>query len=502
MRRPCGKSTLVHSLSDKRLLVTSGTGAYKIDVEAGMLPGFTIGHALDSATTVPVSWYDQASNLVYWDCPGFMDSRGEGQEIVNAFAINQLFTPPNRMKILLAIQESDFEAARGMEILKRFDKITKLIPNQEQLKQGLSIIVTKKLDARFTVQQKLQGLLEHARQTQEAQQFSKVIDLLQFMTTNADTRIFEFPAPSSAGVLATFPDKGRLIQNLKVRALQNPEHAFSFDPNVQLLLLETMQAYADVPHFLYDLEKVIQVDYRSKELEELKEWGNFVVSLLREAGTIETPQNLTAILRSKLPRHAQRIDVFAQIINLIENSQRYISLAQKVQQGCVADIQVPSIPGIIVPMLNEIQSELNQLIKTKEFLVQQERAMQALKSTLDKQVQEGKQTREKADAEIRNKTKEVENAINRSKQDCDALQRQIADNRRNADRERESALSEQRRDYDRRISDLQSRLSNADQSSLISRLRDRIEELENHIRNNRGGGGQFVMTPYGLMRVG
>ncbi len=73
-----GKSLLVHALAGKNLIVShteTGDG-FKIDVENGLLPGFKVGHGISSATDITVSWYDQHSNLVYWDCPGFLDSRG------------------------------------------------------------------------------------------------------------------------------------------------------------------------------------------------------------------------------------------------------------------------------------------------------------------------------------------------------------------------------------------------------------------------------------------
>jgi prefoldin subunit 5 len=60
--------------------------------------------------------------------------------------------------------------------------------------------------------------------------------------------------------------------------------------------------------------------------------------------------------------------------------------------------------------------------------------------------------------------------------------------------------------YDREISSLQSRLSSMDQTSLINRLRGRIEELEDQVRRyeyGMGGGGQVVFIPgIGFARIG
>ena len=131
-----GKSTLVHSLVGKKMMAND---KYGLDVIDGLLPGFSIGHGLDSSTTIPNSYYDPNTNLVYWDCPGFMDSRGQGQEIVNSFAIDQIFSEPSRVKILFVIQDSEFTQCASFPIpnvFNRFEQASYGKMQEESLKKS------------------------------------------------------------------------------------------------------------------------------------------------------------------------------------------------------------------------------------------------------------------------------------------------------------------------------------------------------------------------------
>ena len=39
---------------------------------------------------VPAHFVDDSNKMVFWDCPGFEDNRGEVQEIANAFYIQKI----------------------------------------------------------------------------------------------------------------------------------------------------------------------------------------------------------------------------------------------------------------------------------------------------------------------------------------------------------------------------------------------------------------------------
>lgn len=52
--------------------------------------GAKIGSTLVSETTVPIPYLDDKNNI-YWDCPGFEDSKGPEQDIANGFFIKKIF---------------------------------------------------------------------------------------------------------------------------------------------------------------------------------------------------------------------------------------------------------------------------------------------------------------------------------------------------------------------------------------------------------------------------
>lgn len=60
-----------------------------------------IGNTNVSCTTIP-QYYSYGS-LTFYDPPGFMDSKGVNQEILNAFANSKMFRPGMRAKICIVI---------------------------------------------------------------------------------------------------------------------------------------------------------------------------------------------------------------------------------------------------------------------------------------------------------------------------------------------------------------------------------------------------------------
>ena len=491
-----GKSTLVHGLSGKKLTAEEGIGSYRINVVGGVLPGFTIGHHLDSATTIPVSWYDRASNLVYWDCPGFMDSRGERQEIINAFAVDQLFTAPSRIGIVLTIQESDFEGARGMEVIKRFNKIISLLPDQDQLKRALSLVVTKKIDARFTSHEKLMGLLERAKKAKDVSQIEKAIDLLTFVVENPD-RIFTFPEPRGKGEYNDFSDRRKLIDHLGGASVINPEHAFQLDDNVKILMFEMMNKFANVPSMVFELEDAMHLDYRGKDLSCLKAWKKFADILLAKLHSINSPDKLSSEIAKSLPS-LHNASVFKPLLDRLASSQRYINFAKKVEPGCAGQLDIPVIEEILPPILKNMQSELGVLIESKEFLKRQEEASKALEAKLNEEVRSGALLRADADKQIRDLQKKAQEERNKADTELASLKSKIDNARSEAERDRRNALAAQERMYDSRISDLERQLRNSsDQSALISRLQSRVEELESQLQRSQQIGFQGPFGPFG-----
>ena len=103
-----GKSTLINGLIEKNLFsYTIKKGMKKtfaIDLKNNQ-EGAKIGATAISETTVPKRYSDK-NNILYWDCPGFEDTKGAEQDICNAFCIKRLFENSKEVKVVLVLSKS------------------------------------------------------------------------------------------------------------------------------------------------------------------------------------------------------------------------------------------------------------------------------------------------------------------------------------------------------------------------------------------------------------
>ena len=402
-----GKSTLVHGLAGRPLEANSvKKGRRTLDVKGDPLDGFSIGHGLGSETQVPNIWYDKQSNLIYCDCPGFMDSRGVGQEIVNAFAIDQLFASPSRIKILFAIQESDFEGARGMEAIDRLNKLLTLVPDVGQLSQSMVLMMTKS-SGNFSAEEKIEGLLSDAQEEyaerrkaqKETQELESPIALLGLLAQGKD-KIFSFPAPKKDGAYDLFQDQVKIIQGLGKVPLVNAQHniSFAFDSDVVIHIYQMIQRSGNVTALIPELMSLVQNSYRGQNLQTLREWAGFGQTLLSAVPGLATPETFALRFKELLPAVYQRSQSFGGVVDKVRGAQRYLDFATRVGAVQLGNLDVRQLVG---PALENMMVELQGLIANKEALEKQEAETKRLSDDLDKAVQEGKIAREDADRQIK-----------------------------------------------------------------------------------------------------
>jgi energy-coupling factor transporter ATP-binding protein EcfA2 len=104
-----------------------------------------IGHNKDSETTIPNKWQSKDGELIYWDPPGFGNTKGPEQEIPDAFYIKKIFDIAKQIKLMLTITYSDLENSRANDIKELADTLGNLF-NKDEIKKiikGLSFVVTK-----------------------------------------------------------------------------------------------------------------------------------------------------------------------------------------------------------------------------------------------------------------------------------------------------------------------------------------------------------------------
>jgi hypothetical protein len=121
-----GKSTFINYLCgcemvEKKRKDLGMKGGGKVIVVVGSAVA-TIGHETQkSATFLPVIAYDEKTNTVYCDCPGFLDNRGAEINIANAVNIRAMIAIAKSVRIAVLINHHSIlgDRARGLQDMMR-----------------------------------------------------------------------------------------------------------------------------------------------------------------------------------------------------------------------------------------------------------------------------------------------------------------------------------------------------------------------------------------------
>ncbi len=425
-----GKSALVHSIAGRDLVVrevvrTGSSGAYRewnIDTPLGsegeskahLLPGFTIGHGTDSGTTMPGFWADPVNRLVFLDCPGFLDSRGGAQDVVNAFSVDQLLAPPCQIRILLALQQSEIEdGARGQEAASRLEKLCGLLPDMAQLTQSLCLVVTKKRGSLSTGD--LLGRVSGKHR------------LFDFLARNPE-RVFSFPYPEEReDAYRLFTDRERLIEHLRDqrpgwRPVENPEHRVALDGAALEFVTNVRGRFGSASGLIKNFVAGLRLEYAGKDKVLLQKWRDFAVDLRGlTPSVIDTPSCLVEEIRRRLPSGQ-----YDEVLSQIAASQSYVVFVLNVlcREG-----DIPRMSQMLTPCLEEMQRELDLLIQNKELQERGQREREDFEFRLRTELK-------RADEEAERRMQEVkegsERATKRHEQDLKVFQERMRKEREEA----------------------------------------------------------------------
>lgn len=139
-----GKSTLLHCIATdcSRILSIENEVEYSIidelDDEAGNITSTSV-----SRTLLPKSIVDSTQN-VWYDCPGFGDTRNETVEIATAYLTKCVIENAKGVKIVLVV---DFDSITRGHNRDGFDRLlsrtTQLIKHTENYENSFSLVITK-----------------------------------------------------------------------------------------------------------------------------------------------------------------------------------------------------------------------------------------------------------------------------------------------------------------------------------------------------------------------
>ncbi|CAG8693641.1 8253_t:CDS:2, partial [Racocetra persica] len=180
---------------------------------------------------------------VYWDCPGFGDTRGPVQNIVNAYSIYKLVKNIEKLKILLVVSESIIRSTRKKEFLNLINNLGETFKDTEELVRGLCLVITKsnKLDVR-KVRNCFRKILEEYDNQESFSQPKR--EILNFLSSSESQIVF-FNAPDQEGQISD-TDKFSILESIgKISYLTNLEPSVLLDDKSKLYINELVEKFYD-----------------------------------------------------------------------------------------------------------------------------------------------------------------------------------------------------------------------------------------------------------------
>lgn len=266
----CGKSSIACIMGGKDLRIIEKPGR-KIEVDGeGVVSGFKSGTRNPSITV---------SNLVFCDCPGFEDTDGFKQEIINSFLMDCLFQnlqkTENKFKILLVLSASEFDTGRGNGINQSIKRLEEMFTDHDQLRSGTGLIITKS-DSELTGHDYMEILSTNPPE--------KMKEWCKFFLDHED-RIFTFPKPSrrDVGKKYEFEDHDNLLRFLQTNPLINPNHKIALSETSRLQMKNIraihLQAVSDKVNELCN--KINNQFNKEDNSSEMEKWIDVMHTLLK-----------------------------------------------------------------------------------------------------------------------------------------------------------------------------------------------------------------------------
>ncbi|KAF0530317.1 50S ribosome-binding GTPase family protein [Gigaspora margarita] len=237
-----GKSTLLNYLTGVPLFSRDDDfGDYIIYTETS--DGIDINDRSISQTTLPLC------RGIYWDCPGFGDTRGPVQNIINAYSIYKLVKNTKKLKVVVVASEYVIKSTRKKEFLNLINNIGETFKNTDELVQGLCLVITKnnKLDAK-KVRTCFHKILEEQIDQENFGQSKRKI--LKFLSSSESQIIF-FNAPQQEGRISD-TDKSSILEGIeKISYLKKLEPNLLLDDGPKLYIKDLVEKFhVDIKNYI------------------------------------------------------------------------------------------------------------------------------------------------------------------------------------------------------------------------------------------------------------
>lgn len=289
-----------HALDEGRIIILGKTGCGKTTLVCGYavglksevneddviqlnpsspLQGFEPRFGAAVGTRFPTACYDPVTNVAIWDCPGFGDPRGPKDDILNAFAIDKLFDG-SPVKLILVVQDVDLdiENDRGINFFELLNQLVRYFPNEEQLQNALSLVVTK--GGRPMPHARINTLLRQVLSVgaENLRLSPAAVRILDFLHRRGG-RVASLPRAQQEGAYSF--DRQRLVDSVKdANFVSNLEVDFKagLKPEAKLLVVDYAQALNDyiVSYMKNEMTQKL-VDHFNSQID-----GSAYPALLRE----------------------------------------------------------------------------------------------------------------------------------------------------------------------------------------------------------------------------
>jgi hypothetical protein len=243
-----GKSALLNYLAEVPLFskVDEGFGEFVIYTN-DVVEGMEISDGCVAKTSLPSSWME------FWDCPGFGDTRGSVQDIVNAFTIYKLIKSAKKVKVLVVVSENTIKGPRRKSFLNLIRNVGETFKNTDELIYGLCLVVTKNESLNLGKMRK--GLHKIFKEQDDQENFNisqrKILDFL----SSPKSQIVFFNAPQKEGLISD-EDRSLILEGInKISYLKNPEPSISISPESKNLIRSLSEKLND------DIENFISLKF-------------------------------------------------------------------------------------------------------------------------------------------------------------------------------------------------------------------------------------------------
>lgn len=152
-----GKSTLISTLMGAELKYEKVKFKYHIsNGEKGKYP--EIGNSFKSCTDIPGVYGN------YIDSAGFLDSKGQEQEIINSYATAKLFQRGSKTKIVVVIEWASLQSSRGKTIVDVANRLLELFPVDFKYLIHSIVLAVSKVDEQVASEDDLDDVIEQVNE--------------------------------------------------------------------------------------------------------------------------------------------------------------------------------------------------------------------------------------------------------------------------------------------------------------------------------------------------